>query len=29
VDKKGSFNFSVLDVQLQGAENYTAWALMI
>ena len=27
MDKKGLFNFHVLDIQLQGAENYTAWAL--
>ena len=27
MDKKGLFNFPVLDFQLQNAENYTAWAL--
>ena len=27
MDKKGLFNFPVLDFQLQNAENYTVWAL--
>ena len=27
MDKKGLFNFPILDVQLQGAENYIAWDL--
>ena len=27
MDKKGLFNFPIFNVQLHGAENYTAWAL--
>ena len=27
MNKKGLFNFPILDVQLQGVENYTTWAL--
>src|SRR3954471_17268952 len=27
MDKKGLYNFPQIDVQLKGAENYTAWAL--
>ena len=29
MDKKGMVDFLILDVQLQGTENYTAWALMM
>jgi len=29
MDKKGLFNFPILDFQLQGVENYIAWALTI
>ena len=29
MDKKGLFNFLILNFQLQSAENYTAWAITI